>query len=449
LGISIHGREIDLLTRTHNTSELSNQIGKEVIVSGWVHDVRALGGINFIVLRDSEGIVQVTASKKDASKEILKIVEKLHQEDVISVKGKVVKSKIAKIGIEILPEKIEIVSKAESPLPLDPRWVTPANLDTRLEWRSLDLRRKENLAIFKIQSKLQEGMEECLKSQGFLRVWTPSILGGTSEGGSEVFKINFFDKDAFLRQDPQLHRQLLIAGGFDKVYDLGPSWRAEPSDQPTHLAEHRTIAPEFAFMMDESDMMKLEQETCVAGIKKVISDCEKELKIIGKEIEVPKLPFPEIRFPKIYEILEENGKNLSRVSDLDRESEKILSNYIKEKHKHDFFFVNRFPFAAKPFYVMRVDEEPEWARSVDLMFKGLEISSGGQREHRYEKIIQQIKEKKMNATVLKWFTEVFKYGVAPHGGFSLGIERFTMKLLDLSNIKEAVLFPRYITRMLP
>jgi len=438
-----------LLNRTHYSNELDKQVGKDVVVSGWVHDVRILGGINFLLLRDSEGAVQVTAPKEKVSKKILETYSKVHQEDVLAVKGKVVKSKIAKIGIEIIPDEIEIISKADTPLPLDPRDVTPANLDTKLEWRSLDLRRKENLAIFRIQAKIQEGMEEFLRKEGFFRVWTPSILGGLSEGGSEVFKIDFFGKHAFLRQDPQLHRQLLIAAGFEKIYDLGPSWRAEPSDQPTHLAEHRTIAPEFAFMKDENDMMKLEQEMCVAGIKKVAEECEKELKTLGKEIQIPKIPFPELRFPKIYEILEERGKKLPAGSDLDKASEKILADFVKEKYKHDFFFVNRFPSGVKPFYVMRVDEEPKWARSVDLVFKGLEQSSGGQREHRYEKIIQQIKEKKMSLESLKWFTEVFRYGVPPHGGFSLGIERFTMKLLDISNLKEAVLFPRYVTRMLP
>jgi aspartyl-tRNA synthetase len=438
-----------LLRKTHYSSELKDQIGKSVVVAGWVHDARVLGGINFLLLRDKEGMVQVTAQKQKVSEKILEVFGKIHQEDVLAVKGKVVKSRIAKAGIEIIPSEIEIVSKSEVPLPLDPRGVTPANLDTRLDWRSLDLRRKENLAIFKIQAKLQEGMEEFLKKEEFLRVWTPSILGGISEGGAEVFKIDFFGKDAFLRQDPQLHRQLLIAAGFEKIYDLGPSWRAERSDQPTHLAEHRTIAPEFAFMKDEGDMMRLEEDMCVAGIRKVIEECEKELRILGKEVKIPKTPFPELRFPKVYEILEERGKKLPAGSDLDKESEKVLADFVKEKYRHDFFFVNRFPSAVKPFYVMKVDEEPKWARSVDLVFKGIEQSSGGQREHRYEKIVQQIKEKKMSLESLKWFTEVFRFGVPPHGGYSLGIERFTMKLLDISNLKEAVLFPRYVTRILP
>ncbi len=434
-----------MMKRTHYTSDLKESINKSVIVSGWVHDVRLLGNINFVLLRDFSGICQVVV--KNSS--LLDAVKNLHQEDVIAVSGKVVENKEAKAGFELVAESIEVISKAAAPLPLDPRWLTPAHLDTRLEWRSLDLRRKENLALFIIQAKLQQGMEEFLAKQNFLRVWTPSILGGISEGGAEVFKIDFFGKDAFLRQDPQLHRQLLIAAGFEKVYDLGPSWRAELSDQPTHLAEYRTIAPEFAFMKDESDMIKLEQQVCIAGVKKVAKECTGELNILEKHIEIPKKPFPELKFPEIYGILAEHGKKLPEGSDLDKESELILAKYVKEKYRHDFFFVNRFPSAIKPFYVMRVDSEPMYARSVDLVFKGLEISSGGQREHRYEKIVQQIKEKGLNPDSLKWFTEIFKYGVPPHGGFSIGIERFTMKLLDLTNVKEAVLFPRYTSRFLP
>lgn len=438
-----------MLKRTNYTNELEKNIGKEVVVSGWVHDVRLLGKINFLLLRDKEGIVQVTAVQDKVPKEISGIIKKLHQEDVLSVKGKVAKSKSKDYPVEIIPEEIEILSKSSVPLPLDPRNVTPANLDTKLDWRSLELRKRENFAIFRIQELIMQGFEEQLRKEGFLRVWTPSLIGGAAEGGSEVFQIKYFNQTASLRQDPQLHRQLLIAAGFDKIYDMGPSWRAELSDQPTHLSEHRTCAPEMSFIEDETDTERLEERIVVAAIKKVIKEGEEELKILKKEIKVPKTPFPEIRFPKIYDILEDHGKKLKLGSDLDKESDKILANFVKEKHKIDFFFVNRFPSAVKPFYVMRVDEDPQWARSVDFVFKGLEMSSGGQREHRYEKIIEQIKEKKMNLESLKWFTEVFKFGVPAHGGFSIGIERFSMKLLDIPNIKEAVLFPRYPTRMLP
>ena len=438
-----------LLKRTHYTNELEKNVGKEVIVSGWVHDVRLLGKISFVLLRDREGIVQVTAVQDKVPEKVPEIIKKLHQEDVLTIRGKIQKSKSKDYPVEMIPDEIEIVSKSSVPLPLDPRNVTPANLDTRLDWRSLELRKRENFAIFRIQELIMQGFEDQLRKEGFLRVWTPSLIPGAPEGGSEVFKITYFNQIASLRQDPQLHRQLLIAAGFDKIYDMGPSWRAELSDQPTHLSEHRTCAPEMSFIEDEIDTERLEERVVVSAITKVIKEGEEELKILKKELKVPKMPFPEMRFPKIYDILEENGKKLKRGSDLDKESEKILANFVKEKHKSDFFFINRFPYAVKPFYVMKVDEEPEWARSVDFVFKGLEMSSGGQREHRYEKIVEQIKEKKMNLESLKWFADVFKYGVPPHGGFSLGIERFTMKLLDMSNVKEAVLFPRYPTRMHP
>ncbi|MEM7825350.1 MAG: aspartate--tRNA(Asn) ligase [Candidatus Aenigmatarchaeota archaeon] len=429
----------------------TNQLRPEekVVLSGWVHDKRDLGGIKFIILRDREGIVQITASKAKTSKKVLEVCDELKQEDVIAVKGKVVRNKEAPGGLEVIPSEIKIISKSATPLPLDPRGVTPANLDTRLNWRVIDLRRPETIAIFKIQAKVVEGMEEYLRKNGYIQVFTPCLIGGTSESGSEVFPVVYFNMHAFLRQDPQLHRQLLIAAGFDKIYDLGPNWRAEPSHTTRHLCEHRGCAVEFAFMKDESDMMRVEEELIISTIKKVVKECEEELELLGKELKLPKKPFPELRFPGIYKILEEFGKKIPFGEDYDRESENLLAEYVKKKYKSDFFFVNRFPFKVKPFYVMRVDEEPQWARSVDLVYKGLELSSGGQREHRYEKIIQQIKEKGINPETMKWFTEPFKYGVPPHGGFCIGIERFTMQLLDLPNIREATLFPRDPKRLLP
>jgi aspartyl-tRNA synthetase len=202
-------------------------------------------------------------------------------------------------------------------------------------------------------------------------------------------------------------------------------------------------------MKDESDMMRVEEEMVASAMKNVADNCEKELKTLGINVTIPKRPFPELSFPKIYEILEEMGKKIKFGEDYDRESEELLSKHVAEKYKSDFFFINRFPSKVKPFYVMKVDEEPQWARSVDLIYRGMEQSSGGQREHRYEKIMQQVKEKKLDPETVKWFTEVFKYGVPPHGGFCLGLERFTMQLLNLKNIKEAVLFSRYPGRIQP
>jgi aspartyl-tRNA synthetase len=438
-----------LLKRTHYTDEIEAAKEERIVLSGWVHEIKDLARTRFIWLRDRHGIAQVTILKSSAPPEILKSSENLGREDVIAVEGKLVKERVAKVGAEVSPIKIELIAKALEATPLDVSGKIESNLDARLDWRVIDLRRRENLAIFLIQSKLVEGMIEYLGRNGYLQVFTPCLLGGTSEGGAEVFKVDYFGKEAFLRQDPQLHRQLCIAAGLDRIYDLGPNWRAELSHTRWHLCEHRGVAVEFGFMNDETDMMRAEEELVVSAIQKVRSDCNRELELLQIEPEIPRTPFPEVRFPEIYEILEQYGKKLPFGSDLDKEAETLLCKFVKEKHKSDAFFVNRFPSKIKPFYVMRVDEEPQWARSVDLVYRDLEQSSGGQREHRYEKIMEQLKEKQTNPEGMKWFTEPFKFGVPPHGGFCLGVERFTMSFLGKENIRETTLFPRTPERLLP
>jgi aspartyl-tRNA synthetase len=429
--------------------EIRARVGKEVELSGWVHDVRVLGGISFVLLRNIRGVVQLAAPKKAVSPELFALVSSLHQEDVIRCVGTVKASKEARLGFEVIPSAIEVISKAASPLPLDPRGVTPAALDTRLEWRSLELRRPETAAIFKVENAIVQGFEEFLQKSGFIRAFTPSIIGGVSEGGSDVFKLDYYGREAFLRQDPQLHRQLTVAGGFDRIYDLGTNWRAEVSHTPRHLSEHRTIAPEMAFISDETDIMKLEEEMVVHGIRQVMDGCADELSLLKLDLKVPKTPFPVISFPEVYDILKAKGKSLPRGEDLDEESKDLLATYSKREFGSDFFFVNRFPSAPKPFYIMRYDDDPEFARSTDFFFRSLELSSGGQREHRHDKIMAQIREKKMEESGLRWFTEPFRYGVPPHGGYSFGIERFTAYLLGIQNIKEAVLFPRDPERLQP
>jgi len=430
-------------------ADLKEKVGEEVHLEGWVHDVRVLGGISFVLLRSARGIVQVAAPKKAVTPELLDLISGLHQEDVISCQGVVKESRAARMGFEVIPSSIEVISKADSPLPLDPRGVTPTNLDTRLQWRSLELRRPETAAIFKIENAVVQGFEDYFQKRGFIRTFTPSIIGGVSEGGSEVFRIDFYGKDAYLRQDPQLHRQLTIAGGFDRIYDLGTNWRAELSHTPRHLSEHRTIAPEIAFISDEGDTMRLEEEMVVHGIRQVIQTCGDELALLKVELEVPRTPFPEVRFPEVYEILQGLGIRLPKNQDIDDPSQRALAEHVKKETGSDFFFLNRFPSSIRPFYIMRVDDDPEYARSVDIVFKGLELSSGGQREHRHEKIIAQIKEKGYSVKSLEWFTEPFRYGVPPHGGYSFGIERFTAYLLGMENIKEAALFPRDPDRLVP
>jgi aspartyl-tRNA synthetase len=432
----------------YSPEEMLTMEGKEVDICGWVHDVRRLGGISFILIRNSKGIFQITV-KKDSGRELIEKAGKLRQEDVILCRGEVRKSEIARNGFEVFPKRIDVISKSDTPLPLDPRGVVESHIDTRFEWRSIDLRTEKMHAVFYITNIAVNAMEEYLQKNGFIRVFTPSIIGGISEGGAEVFKIDYFGKPAFLRQDPQLHRQLTIAGGFERIYDLGTNWRAELSHTPRHLCEHRTIAPEIAFIDDERDVMKVEEEMVIHAIKAICERCSKQLSTLKLKLTVPESPFPELRFPEIYSILKSMGKEKERNEDLDTESLKLLSAYVKKEYNSEFFFINRFPYSIKPFYVMKVEEDPDYARSVDLMFGSTELSSGGQREHRYEKLVEQIREKGIDEKLLSWFTEPFRYGVPPHGGYSFGIERFIASILNLENVKEASLFPRDPERLLP
>lgn len=437
------------MIRTHYTSELLQHKGEEVTVAGWVDNIKELPNLRFIVIRDKEGVSQVTVHKRNSPKEVIEASEKLNLQDVVAVTGLVLEKQVAKVGPEVQPKELRVLSRSETPLPIDITGESETLLDTRLDWRPLDLRKPRNLAIFRIEAKVVEGMEEYLRLNGYLQVSTPAILGGLSEGGSEVFKLDYFGSPAFLRQDPQLHRQLAIAGGFDKIYDLGPNWRAESSHTPRHLCEHRACAVEFGFLSDERDTERVEEALVAHTLLKVAKECERELEILGVKVEIPSLPFPELKFPDVYEIIREQGKQIEFGQEIDREDEQILAKHVKEKTKSEFFFINRFPFNFKPFYVMRLQDDPQWARSVDLVYRGMELSSGGQRENSYERLMEQVKLKGMDENAISWFTDNFKYGVPPHGGFAIGIERTVMQMLGIENVREASLFPRTPERLRP
>lgn len=427
---------------------LKFKIGEKVLVKGWVHKVRNQSKVKFVVLRDRSGTIQLVSTPEN--KPVFEKIGSVSQESVIAVQGLVKEEPQAPGGIEIHVSEYNVLSEAEHMLPvtvLEKPGIT-TDFSLRLDWRCLDLRRPENQAIFKIQSALLQGMKEYLEKNDFTQVFTPCLMGVPSESGSEMFEVKYFEKKAFLRQDPQLHRQLTIAGGIERLFDIGPSWRAELSNTTKHLCEHRTCAVEFSFIKNEQDTMRVEEELIVSALKKTTEQCAEELALLGAELKIPPAPFPELRFPEIYDILEKKGKKI-RGEDLDSEAEKILWQFVQENFDSEFYFFNRFPSKIKPFYVMCVDEEPEFARSVDLNWKGLEMSSGGQREHRYDKIMQQIQERRINPDSLEWFTKFFRFGVPPHGGFAIGIERFTKSLLNLPNIRQAVLFPRDPQRLTP
>jgi len=433
---------LDIHKRIYSSEVQNAKEGSAAIVAGWASEVKSLGKIAFIKLRDREGILQLVSN--DAK--LIDKIAKISNESVIIAEGKVKLSKLKAGGNELELENFEILSESEK-LPIDMSGKIETDLSKRLDWRVLDLRNPRNTAIFKIQSKLVEGAIEWLTKNNFTITFTPCLLGIPSESGSEMFTVPYFNKTAYLRQDPQLHRQLTVISGIEKVADIGTSWRAEISHTTRHLTEHRTLAIETSFIKDEFDVMKIEEQLVSAMIEKVLFDCSAELKFFpNADLQAPKTPFPVLEFPEVYKILEKAGHKSHKI---DPEAEKILADYVMEKYKSNFFFLNRFPFEEKPFYVMRNDKDPKYARSTDMIYRGVELSSGGQREHRYDNLMKNVKEKKMNPKSVSWFTDFFRFGSAPHGGFCIGIERITMQLLNLENIREAVLFPRDPDRLIP
>ncbi len=422
---------------------------KEVFLQGWAHEVRDLSKVKFILLRDWTGITQLVAKPELGN--TFDSFGKIPLESVISVQGVVHKNKEARQGYEVIVKTFSVETKAAK-LPIqvfEKDKTIQTDLSTRFDHRCIDLRKPEVLAVFKIQARLVEGMEAYLLKKGFLKVFTPCIMGVPSESGADVFTIDYYGKPAFLRQDPQLHRELAILGGIEKLYDLGPNWRAEKSHTTRHLCEHRAIAPEMAFINDEYDVMKVEEEMIAASITHAATESAADFATLKITPVIPKTPFPVLEFPHVWDILKELGKKIKQDEDLDNDAMKLLADYVKKKYQSDFYFINKFPSAIKPFYVMYDNKNPQFARSVDLNFRELELSSGGQREHRYETLVAQIKQKGLNPEKLQWFIDHFKYGAPPMGGYAVGIERITQAVLHMPNIKECCLFPRDPERVVP
>ncbi|ASJ17171.1 aspartate--tRNA(Asn) ligase [Thermococcus chitonophagus] len=438
------------MLRTHYSSEITEELnGKRVKVAGWVQEVKDLGGIKFVWIRDREGIVQVTAPKKKVPPEIFKLIPKLNSEDVVVVEGIVNFTPKAKLGFEIIPEKFEVISRAQAPLPLDPTGKVKAELDTRLDNRFMDVRNPKVMAIFKIRSNVFRAVREFFYNEGFIEIHTPKIIATATEGGTELFPMKYFENDAFLAQSPQLYKQIMMATGLDKVFEVAPIFRAEEHNTTRHLNEAWSIDAEMAFIENEEEVMDLLERLVVYTIKYVRENNEKELKILEFELEEPKQPFPRITYDKALEILADLGKEIPWGEDIDTEGEKLLGRYIKENEEADLYFIYKYPSEAKPFYIMKYDDKPEICRAFDLEYRGIEISSGGQREHRHEILVEQIKEKGLNPESFEFYLRAFRYGMPPHGGFGLGAERLIMRMLDIGNIREVILFPRDRRRLVP
>ncbi|MGB9635680.1 MAG: aspartate--tRNA(Asn) ligase [Thermoplasmata archaeon] len=423
--------------------------GQEVKVAGWIEEIRNLGSIAFLILRDRKGRVQLTALKKEMGKEKFLELAGLPRESVIEVTGKVQRSNEARAGFEIIPKNYRVLSTAKTPLPLGVVDKVNAELDTRLDNRFIDLRKDDVRAIFLIRNLVCAGMRKYFFENGYIEVHTPKIVFAGAEGGATLFEIEYFGRKAYLAQSPQLYKQMLMATGLDRIYEIAPAFRAEPSDTVRHLSEFISLDVEIAYIQDSGDVMRALENLIASTLSFVAEHGRRELEKLRCNVKVPSVPFRKITHRECLEILKSLGWNGGNT--VDTEGEKLLGDYVLKNYGEEFFFITEFPTEVKrgTFYAMRKDENPELTAYFDLEYKGQELVSGGQREHRYEKLVAQMAENGINISTFEPYLKAFRYGMPPHGGFGLGIDRFVQKMLNLGNIREAVLFPRDRVRVTP
>ena len=432
------------LRRSHYSKEITPELnGEEVRVMGWVHEIRDLGGIIFVVLRDRDGLVQVTAPSKKIDKEIFEDLRKLKKESVITVKGTVQEAGKAPNGVEVIPSEVLVLNESKQPLPLDPTEKVKAEIDTRLDSRFLDLRKPGVSAIFKIKSTMLNSVRTFFTENGFLEINTPKLVASATEGGTELFPITYFEREAFLGQSPQLYKQMMMSAGFDKVFEIAQIFRAEEHDTLRHLNEAVSIDMEASFK-DQHDVMAYLEQMIVKVTTDINEKCAKELEILGHDLKIPTAPFPKIDYADLVDMVNSKGVNMRYGEDLSRAAEKAMGEIMD-----GFYFITGWPQEIKPFYVQPEDENQEISQAFDLMYKDLEISSGATRVHGYDLLVEQIKERGLNPESFETYLKAFEYGMPPHAGWGVGADRLTMILTGVENIRETVLFPRDRRRLTP
>lgn len=430
--------------------DLKEHFNEEVVLKGFIDNLRDLQYVQFLVLRDRTGKVQVTIEKNDENKELNELVSSLTLESTVTVTGKLLESPKVKLnGMEVIPTSIVVTSKSENEIPINFKDTSSALLDTRLDYRFLDLRNEKNVMMFKIQSAFVEGMREFLYKNEFTEIHTPKLIGAASESGSDVFEVKYFDTKAYLAQSPQFYKQMAMSSGFEKIFEVAPAFRAENSNTNRHTTEFTSFDIEFSYIDSFTDVMDFEEELIIAGLTKVKEKYGEIIKtMFNQDVIVPTRPFPRIKLNDLYKELETRyGYNIPTedIGDMNAETEKLTSKYAKEVYGHEFIFVTDFSAKKRAFYHMRKDGIPQ---GYDLIWKGVEITTGAQREHRYEILKKQADEKGLGEDV-KFYLEFFKYGCPPHGGFALGVDRMTMLLLGMPNLKETMFLFRGPNRITP
>jgi aspartyl-tRNA synthetase len=428
--------------------ELSGRVGEQVRIRGWVHTVRDQKRMQFVIVRDETGLAQVVLSKEEPPSKLNEAISALTAESAVTITGTVAADERVKLGgLELKLEGLEVDSLAEPEVPIAP----DSALDKRIDWRYLDLRRPDRKLIFEVQTTTEHAMRDFWRKEGFIEIHTPKFMGSASESGAELFKVEYFETQAYLAQSPQFYKQMAMAAGFGKVFEVGPVFRANPSFTSRHDTEFTSVDVELSWIESHEDVMAFEERWLahvLAAVKEVHGGAIEET--FATELVVPTVPFPRVTLEDAKQMLRDAGHEAPGVGhDLDPPSERAFSALIKEREGHEFAFVTDYPTTVRPFYHMRHAEDPTLTKSFDLLWRGIELTTGAQREHRYEQLLAQAADKKVDVEPIQYYLNFFRFGAPPHGGFGFGLTRLLMQMLGQENVREVTFLYRGPHRLEP
>ncbi len=427
-------------------AEAGQYIGQEILLQGWVHRIRQLGQVSFLLLRDRSGVIQTVIEEGTVD------LPRVNNESVVAIRGKVGEDKRAPGGIEVRVQELNVISLSLEIAPIEINKkidILKTNLDTVLAFRPLSLRNPDIRAIFKVQAEIIWAFREFLLKENFTEIQTPKIVATGTEGGSQLFPVQYFERQAYLAQSPQFYKQIMVGSGFERVFEVGHAYRAEEHNTARHLNEYVSLDLEMGFIENEEDVMRMEVGLLSFIFEHLRSSCEPELRLYKAKI--PQFTaIPQLTLSEAKDILKSQyGKDLGGAKDLDPEGERLICRHISKDTGEELVYITAYPTEKRPFYTMPCPAHPELTKSFDLLYQGEEITTGGQRIHDYHQLVGNMKRFGLKAEDFDFYLQTFKQGMPPHGGLAIGAERITKQLLNLSNIREASLFPRDRTRISP
>jgi nondiscriminating aspartyl-tRNA synthetase len=435
------------MTRTP-TAQLADRVDERVTVRGWAQAIRDQKRMQFVIVRDETGLVQVALAKQEPPSALNEAVSALTAESAVTITGTVVADERVKLGgLELKLEELAVDALAEPELPIAP----DSALDKRIDWRYLDLRRPDRGLIFEVQTTAEHAMRELWRREGFIELHSPKLMGSASESGAELFKVEYFERQAYLAQSPQFYKQMAMAAGFGKVFEIGPVFRANPSFTSRHDTEFTSVDVEISWIDSHEDVMAFE-ERWLAHVLKAVKETHGERieETFQTRLTVPELPFPRVTLARAKDMLSESGHEPPGAGhDLDPASERALSALIEAQHGHEFAFVTDYPTTVRPFYHMRHADDRTLTRSFDLLWRGIELTTGAQREHRYAQLLAQAGDKSVDTASIQYYLDFFRFGAPPHGGFGFGLTRLLMQMLGQDNVREVTFLYRGPHRLEP